>query len=200
MGEDALDLLRELKENLLNATILRFPAPEGGYYNYIVNFLTEGLPEIPPTVLWGCAIELARIADLDGVNKLVTPEAMGIHVTTVLSILTGIPMNVIRRRKYGLPGEIEIVKRTGYAESKMYANGLKAGDRVVLVDSIISTGGTYTAIIQALEKRGVIVQDAVAVIEKPDYNGVSYVEKETQHRVKTLVKVVIKNGRPVLID
>jgi len=195
-----LDLLKELKENLLNAIILRFPAPEGGFYNYIVNFLTEGLPEIPPTVLWGCAAELARIADLNNVNKLVTPEAMGIHITTALSLVTGIPMNVIRRRKYGLPGEIEIVKRTGYAESKMYANGLKPGDRVVLVDSIISTGGTYAAIIQALEKYGVTIHDVVAVIEKPDYNGVSYVEKETKHRVKTLVKVVIKDGKPALID
>jgi len=195
-----LDLLKELKENLLNAIILRFPAPEGGFYNYIVNFLTEGLPEIPPTVLWGCAAELARIADLNNVNKLVTPEAMGIHITTALSLVTGIPMNVIRRRKYGLPGEIEIVKRTGYAESKMYANGLKPGDRVVLVDSIISTGGTYAAIIQALEKHGVTIHDVVAVIEKPDYNGVSYVEKETKHRVKTLVKVVIKDGKPALID
>jgi hypothetical protein len=46
----------------------------------------------------------------------------------------------------------------------------------------------------------VLIAVTSALIEKTDYNGVSYVENETKHRVKTLVKVVIKDGRPVLID
>lgn len=194
-----MDWLRAIKEDIKNATVLRLPRPEGGYYDYIVNSLSSGVPEIPSEALWGCAFEIARISDLRGVSKVIAPEAMGIHVASALSMVTGIPMLVVRKRRYGLPGEIEIRKRTGYEETRMYANGLGVGDVVLLVDSIIATGGTFVAIIKALEARGIRVREAVAVIERAELNGVERVRRETGHEVKTLIRVTVSRDRPVIL-
>jgi adenine phosphoribosyltransferase len=121
---------------------------------------------------------------------------MGIQIAAALSLVTGIPMLVIRKKSYMLPTEIKIVKRTGYAEEIMYANGLKTGDSVLLVDSIIATGGTYVAIIKELLSNGIKLADAVSVIERVEFEGVKRVEQETGVKVKTLIKLRLKDGKP----
>ena len=103
-------------------------------------------------------------------DKIFTPEAMGIHLAATLSMVTGISMSVVRKRKYGLPDLIEIMKRTGYEETKMYINEVKPEETVILVDSIIATGSTFASIMKALKQHGVIVQYLVAVIERPEFN------------------------------
>lgn len=190
-----MDWLETIREDLRKATIVRIPS-EQGYYEYVVNPLSSGVPEIPTEALWGCAFEVARVSEVKRSNKIVTPEAMGIQIATAVSLVTGIPMLVIRKKSYMLPTEIRITKRTGYAEEVMYANGLKSGDSVLLVDSIIATGGTYVAIIKELLANGIKLADAVAVIERAEFKGVERVEKETGVKVKTLIRLRLKNGRP----
>jgi len=194
-----LDWLREVKEDLRSAKIVKLRLPDGVEYDYIVNSLSTGFPSISSKMLWGCTFEIAQTIDLEGVDKILTPEAMGIHLAAALSMVTGIPMNVIRKRKYGLPDEIEVVKRTGYEETKIYINEVKPEETIVLVDSIIATGGTFASIVKALKQHGVIVQDLVAVIERPEFNGVSFVKRETGHVVKTLIKVTLKDGKVTIL-
>jgi adenine phosphoribosyltransferase len=190
-----LDWLETIREDLRKAVVVRIPSKQG-YYDYIVNPLSSGVPEIPTEALWGCAFEVARVSDVKRSNKIVTPEAMGIQIATALSLVTGVPMLVIRKKSYMLPTEIKIVKRTGYAEEVMYANGLTPGDSVLLVDSIIATGGTYVAIIKELLSHGIKLADAVSVIERAEFKGVERVEKETGVRVKTLIRLRLRDGKP----
>jgi len=81
----------------------------------------------------------------------------------------------------------------------MYINEVKPRETVILVDSIIATGGTFASIIKALKQHGVIVHDLVAVIERTEFNGVSLVKKETGHVVKTLIKVMLKGGKVTIL-
>ena len=190
-----MDWLETIRQDLRKATIVRIPSKQG-YYEYVVNPLSSGVPEIPTEALWGCAFEVARVANVKASNKIITPEAMGIQIATALSLVTGIPMLVIRKKSYMLPGEIKIVKRTGYAEEVMYANGLNPGDTALLVDSIIATGGTYIAIIKELVSHGIVLADAVAVIERVELGGVERVEKDTGVKVKTLIRLRLEQGKP----
>jgi adenine phosphoribosyltransferase len=193
----ALDWLETIRQDLRKATVVKIPSSQG-YYEYVVNPLSSGVPEIPTEALWGCAFEVARVADVKLCNKIVTPEAMGIHVATAISLVTGIPMLVIRKKSYMLPTEIKIIKKTGYAEETMYANGLESGDSILLVDSIIATVGTYLSIIRELVSRGVKVADAVAVIERVELGGVERIQRETGVAVKTLIRLRLAQGEPCI--
>ncbi|MFH1054821.1 MAG: hypoxanthine/guanine phosphoribosyltransferase [Candidatus Altiarchaeota archaeon] len=176
----ALELLRR---SLEDAKVIR-----RGEYRYFVHPLTDSIPPIRPELMKEVCDSVIRHADLD-VDYIVTMEAMGIHICAVVSQLTGLPFNIIRKRQYGLPGEIVLDQTTSYSKGSMYINSVKRGDVVTIVDAVVSTGGTLVAVIKALQSAGLLIKDVVCVIERGD--GVREVEEETGFKVKTLVKIEV---------
>jgi adenine phosphoribosyltransferase len=51
---------------------------------------------------------------------------------------------------------------------ELYLNGILKGDRVVIIDDVISTGGTMRALLQALEIAGAEVVDVCIAIQRGD--------------------------------
>jgi adenine phosphoribosyltransferase len=183
-------MLDRLKTSLLNA-----PVVMRGKYAYFIHPISDGVPQLAPELIREVVTSILKIANLD-VDKIVTIEAMGIHVGTALSLTTDIPLVILRKRKYNLPGEIAVHQVTGYSKGELYLNGVDEGDNVLIVDDVVSTGGTMIATIQALEKAGAIIQDIVAVIERGD--GAEKVRAEG-YDIKTLVKIdVDENGVKIL--
>ena len=74
------------------------------------------------------------------VDKIVCMEAMGIHIATAL-YKNEVPFVVIRKRVYGLEGEVSVHQTTGYSQGQLYINGLKKGDRILLVDDVVTQEG-----------------------------------------------------------
>lgn len=185
-------MLENIKKSLLEA-----PVVKKGDYDYFVHPLTDGIPLVEAEVMEEVADAIAKIADLD-VDKIVCVEAMGIHIATAVSLKTGLPFVVVRKRQYGLEGEVDVQQVTGYSKGQLYINGLKKGERVLLVDDVVSTGGTMTTVLNALKTMGVGVVDVVAVMEKG--NGKEVVEKGTGIKIKTILKVNVVDGRVVIED
>lgn len=183
-------MLERLKESLKNCPIVKF-----GDYQYFVHPITDGIPLGDPEVLKEVVEEILRVGNLN-CNKIVTAESMGFPIAAALSLRTGIPYVFIRKRRYGLPGEISIQQVTGYSGTNMYINFLGKGDRVVLVDDVISTGGTLRAIVKALRMIGAKIVDIVIVFEKTKEKD--KLEKELGVRIKTLLKIDVVDGKVVL--
>ncbi len=181
----------------LENSLLEAPVVEKDGYHYFVHPISDGIPALEPGLLREIVIGILRKADLRDVDKIVTPAAMGIHISTAVSLMTDIPLVVIRKRQYGLAGEVALSKATGYEESEMYINDVAAGDRVLLLDDVLSTGGTLEAITDALDQTGADVVDIVAVIKK--VGGENAVE-DSHHEVKTLVNVDVEDGQVVIVD
>jgi len=59
----------------------------------------------------------------------------------------------------------------GSATVEIHADACKAGDRIVLVDDLIATGGTMMAGKILLEKLGARIIEAAAIIDLPDLGG-----------------------------
>jgi adenine phosphoribosyltransferase len=173
-------LLERLKRSLLEAPIYK-----RGDYNYFIHPITDGVPEVRPDLIREVVTHIIRTANLD-VDKIVTIEAMGIHIGTALSLFTDIPLVIIRKRKYGLPGEIEVSQVTGYSKGELYLNGISPGDRVIVVDDVVSSGGTALATLEALKAAGADVVDLVAVIERG--KGVERL-KSHGYTIKTMLRV-----------
>ncbi|MBM4240729.1 MAG: purine phosphoribosyltransferase family protein [Euryarchaeota archaeon] len=183
-------MLEKLKKSLLNAPIVK-----KGEYNYFVHPITDGIPLVEPDILREVAEAVSKYANLD-VDKIISVEAMGIHIATAISLRTEIPFVVVRKRSYNLEGEMNVHQMTGYSEGELYINGVSRGDRVFLVDDVVSTGGTMIAVLKALKTIGAEIVDVMAIIEKG--KGKEVVESETGFAVKTLVKVDVKEGQVVI--
>lgn len=153
--------MEELKRSLSEAPVVEFDD-----YQYFVHPVTDGIPLVEPDLLREIASALASRLDLDPVEKIVTPEAMGIHHAAALSLETDVPFVVVRKRSYGLDGEVAVHGRTGYGESDLYVNNVCAGDRVLVVDDVYSTGGTLSAVCSALEDIGAEIEDVAVVLRR----------------------------------
>ncbi|MGM0718406.1 MAG: hypoxanthine/guanine phosphoribosyltransferase [Halobacteriota archaeon] len=182
--------------DLLRQSLLDAPIIEKGDYEYFVHPVSDGVPMLEPELLREIVIRIIRKAELENIDKIVTPAAMGIHISTAVSLMTDIPLVVIRKREYGLEGEVALSQETGYSESEMYINDVERGDRVLVLDDVLSTGGTMKAILDALTDIGTEVVDVVAVIKKAGPNKLD----DTNYRVKTLINVSVEDGEVVIVD
>ncbi len=182
--------------NQLEASLLDAPVIEKEGYHYFVHPISDGVPMLEPELLREIVIKIIRKADLD-VDKIVTPAAMGIHISTAVSLMTDIPLVVVRKRQYGLEGEVALSQVTGYSENEMYINDVDAGDRVLLLDDVLSTGGTLRGITGALEEIGAEVADVVAVIKK---EGGGNELDDSNYDVKTLINVDVVDREVVIVD
>jgi adenine phosphoribosyltransferase len=144
------------------------PMVKRGDYNYFIHPITDGVPVVDPALLREVCAAMLKVLDLNGVDKIVVVEAMGIPVGSVLSTMTDIPMTIMRKRPYGLPGEIAVHQATGYSKGELYLNGINKGDRVVIIDDVVSTGGTMRALLQALDIAGADVADVCIAIRRGD--------------------------------
>jgi len=180
-------MLERLKESLERSEVVRF-----GEYQYFVHPVTDGIPAMDPAVLDEVLNRIYDLMDMD-VDYLVGAEAMAIPLIASLSLMTGIPYNVVRKRRYGLPGEVSVRQTTGYSEKDLYINGLKKGDRVLLLDDVVSTGGTLRAVVKALQEMGVEVRDIIVVVRKTD--RLEELERDLGQSVRTLVSVEVRDGK-----
>ena len=162
------------------------PIVKKGDYNYIVHPITDGIPYIEPSLLNEVVEEIAK--RMPACQRIVTMEAMGIPIASLLSVKTGIPFTIIRKRKYGLPGEREVVQKTGYGEAKLYINGMEKGDEIVIVDDVISTGGTLVAVVETLKEMGVVIKGIFIAINK---GRKEEIEKKIGMEITTLVDIIM---------
>ena len=182
--------LDRLRESLPETLVVRF-----GDYEYFVHPITDGIQLGRPEVLDEVLGELARIGEWSHCDKIVTAESMGFPLAAGLSLRVHKPYVFIRKRKYGLPGEVSLKQTTGYAKTDMFINNIHRGDRVVFVDDVISTGGTLLSIAMALRTIGAEIADILIVFEKTREKA--RMEKELGLKIKTLLKVDVVKGKLV---
>lgn len=110
---------------------------------------------------------LAEIGTRQGATKIVGLEARGFILGAPVAVRAG--LGFIPVRKAGkLPGatlrqayDLEY----GSAEIEVHAEDLTAGDRVLVVDDVLATGGTAEASIQLIRRAGADVAGVAVLME-----------------------------------
>ena len=171
---------------ILKQSLIKAPVVKKGDYSYVIHPITDGVPKIEPGLLNEVVEEMQkRIAKCGPFDKIVTVEAMGIPLASTLSLKMKIPFVIIRKRSYGLSGEISVEQTTGYSKSKLYINGLEKSDRIVIVDDVLSTGGTLSAVISTLKKKGVIIKGIYIVVDKGN------TAKQISDKFKVAIDIIV---------
>ncbi len=91
------------------------------------------------------------------------------------AIAARLRLGFVPLRKAGkLPGEtigIDYTLEYGAARIELDPSAIESGERVLLVDDLIATGGTALAGAELLRQAGAVVDQALFVIDLPDLGG-----------------------------
>ena len=183
----------------LRASLQAAPVIWKGDYPYFIHPVTDGVPRMNPEVLTAITELVVGRVDWSGVDILLGIEAMVLPLTAPLSMATGSPLVIARKRSYGLDGEVEIDQSTGYSKGAMYLNDLQQGERVTILDDVLSTGGTLEAVIEGVRRAGAEVTEIIAVVEKG--GGLRRLQGlYPDIRIQSLVRLEMDGDKVVLLD
>ncbi|ODS42360.1 MAG: orotate phosphoribosyltransferase [Candidatus Altiarchaeales archaeon IMC4] len=101
-------------------------------------------------------------------KRLAGAETAGIPIAAVLSIKCALPMVYVRKKpkSHGTKSQIEGI--------------IEKDDSVLLVDDMVTDGGSKVAFIEAIRKEGGVVTDAIVILDR----GQGGAENLTEHNVK----------------
>ena len=170
-----------------------------GEYPYFIHPISDGIPRMEASVLRATRDLIVSMVDWSKIDLVVSVEAMGLPLLAAVGEASGKPTVVIRKRSYGMEGEVRVDVSPGYSESTTYINDIKAGERILIVDDVISTGGTLEPILEAIEDMGAILQDIIIAIEKGDGRERLALEKP-KWPIRTLARIDIVDGKVEIVE
>jgi adenine phosphoribosyltransferase len=138
------------------------PVVERDGYRYLVHPVSNGVPTLDPRLMREVVTGLVQLVDFEDADVIVTPVTMGVHVATALSLVTDVPLVVIRNREYGFDGETPFE----HPDGEYYLNDVTDGDRVVVVDDLVNTGQSIAAVVDALDGVGADLVDVACVLRR----------------------------------
>jgi adenine phosphoribosyltransferase len=100
-------------------------------------------------------------------------DARGFLLASIMAYEMQLPL-VLVRKKGKLPGETiheEYTLEYGTSVVEMQKDAVSAGDKVLVFDDLIATGGTILAACTLIKKLGAEVIESAAMIDLPDLQG-----------------------------
>ena len=184
---------------ILRRSIVEAPVIMKGEYPYFIHPISDGIPRMEAEVLRATRDLIVDMVDWSEIDIVVSVEAMGLPLLAAVGEATGKPTVVIRKRPYGMEGEVRVDVSTGYSTSTAYINDIKPGERVLVVDDVISTGGTLEPLLEALEEIGAILKGVVIAIEKGKGRE-RLAEERPNWPIQTLARIDIVEGRVEIVE
>lgn len=166
---------------------------------FLVNPLTEQIPATSAQLLQAATDWIVEAGDFSRADKIAGEEDKGAILVAATSLATGLPFGMARWYPTGIEGQVSVGFEMEYASGTIYLNGVEEGDKVIIVDDMISTGGTMLALINAVLLARAEIVDIICVAEKIEYGGVQRLLNETGYKVKTLVKISVARERSKVV-
>jgi adenine phosphoribosyltransferase len=130
------------------------------------------LMQDPEAFIESCDILYERYKNM-GIDKIVGIDARGFVFGAVLAYKMGIGFVPVRK-KGKLP--CKTIQETydleyGSDTLEIHVDAIKKGEKVIIVDDLIATGGTVGATVKLVETLGAHLIECAFVVELPDLNG-----------------------------
>jgi orotate phosphoribosyltransferase len=116
-------------------------------------YFDKYLFESDPVLLHTICAQLARLVP-DGIDALAGLELGGVPIATVLSQITGLPAYFVRK------------EAKTYGTCRLAEGGDLDGQRLLVVEDVVTSGGQVLISTDELRARGAIVEYAVVVIDR----------------------------------
>jgi adenine phosphoribosyltransferase len=124
------------------------------------------------------------------IDAIVGADARGFIFASALAYALGLPLALVRKKGKLPHSTISETYDLEYGTDtlEMHIDALHKGDRVILVDDLLATGGTMSAAVKLIEKLGAEVIEIACVVELPLLKGR---EKLGGYPVHTLVDYMV---------
>lgn len=156
------------------------------YIAKIPNFPKEGIVFLDITPLlndasaFNCATDqLVEFVKSVGANRIVCPEARGFMVGAPVAVEAGVGFVPVRKPGK-LPRKVVSVEydlEYGSNTLAMHKDAINPGDKVVIIDDLLATGGTVKAAAELVEQLGGEVVGCAFLIELTDLSGRAVLKK-----------------------
>lgn len=143
-----------------------FPKP-GVLFKDITPLLAD------PTAFRASVERLAERYGAQPIDAIAAAEARGFLFAAPLALALRKPLVPLRKpgklpyRTYSLKYDLEY----GQAELHMHTDGISPGQRVLMVDDVLATGGTMAAGCQLVERAGGVIHGCAFLVELTFLNG-----------------------------
>lgn len=148
---------KSLGKELIGAAYLKgdFPLSSGRKSNY---YFDKYLFETRPQLLAQVANCLSEMLPLD-TQKLAGTEIGGIPLVTALSLRTSLPFVIVRKTQ------------KPYGTARWIEGTLEPGEKVVLVEDIVTTGQQALRAAKILQEAGAKMSKVICVIDREEGGG-----------------------------
>lgn len=126
-----------------------------------------------PTAFRASVERLAERYGSSPIDAIAAAEARGFLFAAPLALALRKPLVPLRKpgklpyRTYSLKYDLEY----GQAELHMHIDGISPGQRVLMIDDVLATGGTMAAGCQLVERAGGVVHGCAFLVELTFLNG-----------------------------
>ena len=126
----------------------------------------------PEAFIQSCDIFYERYRDKQ-IDKIVGIDARGFVFGAVLAYKLGIGFVPVRKKGKLPPETIEELYSLEYGSGtlEIHKDAINRGEKIVIVDDLIATGGTVGATVKLVKKLGGDILECAFLIELPDLNG-----------------------------
>ena len=155
---------------------------------YVITPLLDHEPETSYDLMAEAVEELSKLVDFSKADKVVGEEDRGGYLAALVAYANKKSLGMVKWFPIGLSTSVPIDFRNAYTEGKMYLYGVKKGDRIILIEDMVDSGGTLIAMINLLKKVGATIVAVAILAEKEEYHGLQRIKEETGIDVQCLMK------------
>ena len=113
--------------------------------------------ETQPTLLRALAARIAaRATERGRPDRLAGPELGAVALVAAASLASGLPFVIVRK------------EAKGYGTERLLEGAYAEGERVCLVEDVVTTGGAAVEAVKALRGAGLECRDAVCVVDREE--------------------------------
>ena len=152
--------LDALGRDVVAAAVLRgdFVLRSGAHSDYYIDkYLFTTQPALLRRIT---AALLTRVPD--GMDRLAAPGFGALQLVTAMSLESGVPTLVVR------------TEQKDYGTAKRIEGSVAFGERVMLVEDVVTTGGAALAAVEVLRGAGLDVIGAIAVVDREEGGAAAF--------------------------
>jgi adenine phosphoribosyltransferase len=169
----------------------------GRAFEFFPTAITDNIPPLEPRLSHAvCLLSRFHLERINQATLGVGEEDRGAMIISDLLLSHNLPRTLARWTPTGAPGEIRVPLANEYVQEgsvDIYLNGVTRRDRIILVDDLISTGGTLVSLVRAIRQAGAEILEIFTIGEKSENRGREHLFRETGLTIKTLLRTSLES-------